>query len=78
MVKAIINTTGINRVSVNKTEQTIARTVTLNPQLSSSNFLRSLNDVNSTSLLDNDTIVYDATSDKFITKKLPLIDGGTF
>jgi hypothetical protein len=78
MVKAIINTTGINRVSINKTDQTIARTVTLNPQVSSSNFLRSLNDVNSSSLLNNDTLVYDAASDKFVTKKLPSIDGGTF
>lgn len=78
MVKAIINTTGINRVSVNKTDQTIARTVTLNPQVLSSNFLRSLNDVDSSSLSDNDTIVYDATSDKFVTRNLPFIDGGTF
>lgn len=78
MVKATINTTGINRVSINKQQQEIVRTVTLNPQATTINSLRGLNDVDATSLLNNDTVVYDATSDKFVVKALPIIDGGTF
>lgn len=78
MVKATINTTGINRVSINKTEQTVARTVTLNPQSISINSLRGLNDVDATSLINNDTVVYDIATDKFVVKTLPNIDGGTF
>jgi hypothetical protein len=78
MVKATINTTGINRVSINKTEQTVARTVTLNPQSITINSLRGLNDVDATSLINNDTVVYDIATDKFVVKTLPNIDGGTF
>lgn len=78
MVKATINTTGINRVSINKQQQEIVRTLTLNPQSITINSLRGLNDVDATTLLNNETVVYDSASDKFIVKNLPLIDGGTF
>ena len=73
-------TTNNYRVSINKTNQTIARTVTINPQVGgSTNLLRSLNDVDiSDGLQDNETLVYDETSDKFIVKALPIINGGTF
>jgi hypothetical protein len=78
MVKATINTTGINRVSINKQQQETVRTLTLNPQSIVINSLRGLNDVDATTLLNNETVVYDSASDKFIVKTLPLIDGGSF
>lgn len=41
-------------------------------------FLRNLRDVNSQTLSDNATVVYESGSDKFVVKELPIINGGTF
>lgn len=40
--------------------------------------LRNLKDVDATSLDNNETVVYDEASGKFIIKELPIINGGTF
>lgn len=40
--------------------------------------LRGLNDVIATSLDNNDSLIYDAASDRFIVKEIPIIKGGTF
>lgn len=72
--KATINTTGINHVSINKQQQNIVRTVTLSPETT----LRGLHDVDATTILNNDTVVYDSSSDKFVVRNILLVDGGTF
>lgn len=40
--------------------------------------LRKLRDVDASSLDDNETIVYDEQSDKFVVEQLPIMDGGEF
>jgi hypothetical protein len=40
--------------------------------------LRQLKDVDATSLDNNETIVYDGVSGKFVIKELPIINGGEF
>ena len=40
--------------------------------------LRELKDVDTTSVDNNETLVYDETSGKFVIKELPIINGGTF
>ena len=76
--KATINTTGINHVSINKQQQNIVRTVTLSPETITINSLRGLHDVDATTILNNDTVVYDSSSDKFVVRNILLVDGGTF
>lgn len=76
MIKATVNTTGINRVSIKNKQSNIVKTITINPDVATG--LRELNDVNATSLNNNDTVVYDSASDKFIVKELPVLNGGTF
>ena len=40
--------------------------------------LRQLKDVDATHLVDGETVVYDAASDKFKVEILPKVDGGEF
>lgn len=40
--------------------------------------LRKLKDVDATHLVDNETIVYDEASGKFVVEELPIINGGEF
>jgi hypothetical protein len=37
-----------------------------------------LKDVDATSVDNNETIVYDEVSGKFVVKEIPIINGGTF
>lgn len=65
------------KLSINNQQRETIRTVGIgigiaNPSLST------LSDVDATSKNDNDTIVYDATRDKFVVKSLPILNGGTF
>ena len=40
--------------------------------------LRELKDVDASSIDNNETVVYDEVSGKFVIKELPIINGGTF
>lgn len=77
-VKATVISTAKNRVSINNTQRAEVRTVGIIPSTSLVNTLRGLSDVDATSLANNNTLVYDAASDKFIVKELPELNGGTF
>lgn len=79
--RVLITTPPGNRVVVNAQRQKVIRSVGLAPsgtQIESSTQLRDLTDVNATSLDSNDTLVYDSSTDKFIVKVLPDINGGDF
>ena len=39
---------------------------------------RQLKDVDATHMVDGETVVYDAASDKFKVETLPIVDGGEF
>jgi len=75
-VKATVISTTKNRVSINNTQRAEVRTVGIIP--STFNTLRGLSDVDATSLANNNILVYDSASDKFIVKELPVLNGGTF
>jgi hypothetical protein len=40
--------------------------------------IRELRDVDSSDVDNNETLVYDETSGKFIVREIPIINGGTF
>jgi len=76
-IKVSLNTTGGNRVSINKQDSTRIRTV----GISSStlfNEIEDLLDVDASDADDGETIVYDAATGKYVVKVLPNLDGGTF
>jgi hypothetical protein len=76
-VKATVVSVPKTRVSINNPQRAEIRTVGIQPS-TLANSLRGLDDVNATSLNNNDTVVYDSASDKFIVKELPVLNGGTF
>ena len=67
-----------NRISINVQQQSEIKSVGLVGKGGSAQYLAQLNDVDATSLDNNETIVYDEASGKFIVKELPIINGGTF
>jgi hypothetical protein len=77
-VKATVISTPKNRVSINNPQRAEIRTVGITPSTTLVNSLRGLSDVNATSLANNNTVVYDSASDKFVVKELPVLNGGTF
>lgn len=52
--------------------------ITINTKGSRIETLRELKDVDSTDADNNETLVYDEVSGKFVVKELPIINGGTF
>lgn len=64
------------RVSINSQQQKTVRTVGI--ASASTNKLESLTDVDASDSDNNETLVYDATSGKYVIKTLPSVDGGTF
>lgn len=73
-IKATINTTGKYRVSINKKPQYNVKTYNV-PAV---NKLSQLLDVDASNPNNNETLVYDAVSGKYVIKELPVINGGTF
>jgi hypothetical protein len=77
-VKATVISTSKNRVSINNPQRSEIRTIGIAPTTSLINSFKGLNDVDATSLANNNTVVYDSASDKFVVKELPVLNGGTF
>ena len=73
-IKAIINSTGKNRVSIDTQKRVEVKTA-LVPAV---NKLTQLIDVDASDSDNNETLVYDADSGKYVIKALPIINGGTF
>jgi hypothetical protein len=67
-----------SRISVNGIDRKYVRTVGIAPALSPVNNLNDLLDVDADTPDNNETLVYDEASGKYIVKTLPVIDGGTF
>jgi hypothetical protein len=76
-IKAVISSVTKNRISINKQERDVVRTVALGGGGGSST-LEGLSDVISTNKANNHTLVYDAVSEKYVVKELPVLDGGTY
>jgi hypothetical protein len=77
-VKVTLVSDAKNRISINSQQRKTVRTVSVTPDLSSISTLGSLSDVNATDPNENETLVYDEASGKYIVKTLPNISGGTF
>lgn len=56
----------------------IAPAGTVEHNITGANNLIELQDVDASSLDNNETLVYDENSDTFIIKELPVLKGGTF
>jgi len=68
MVRAVLGNNNGLSANINKNNAGAQRVTVQTPSISTANSLRSLTDVNATSLTDGALIQYDATSDKFITR----------
>jgi len=78
-IKAVISSVTKNRISINKQERDVVRTVALGGGGGGgSSTLEGLSDVISTNKANNHTLVYDAASEKYVVKELPVLNGGTF
>ena len=62
------------RVSINSQQQNSIKTVSVGAATK----LTNLFDVDTSDADNNETLVYDATSNKYVIKTLPVVDGGSF
>jgi hypothetical protein len=76
-IKVTVQSTPKNRISINKQNRETVRTIGVSTTVPV-NKLRNLVDVDSTSLDDGETVVYDSDTNQFIIKELPRVNGGTF
>jgi hypothetical protein len=76
-IRVTVNSVPKNRVSINTKRAETVRTVAIVPQQASS-FLSGLLDVDARNPDNNDTLVYDAATGKYVVKELPVLNGGTF
>lgn len=76
-IKVLVNSTGSNRVSINNQQRKTIRTVGISAT-SQIDELAELKDVDATDPDNNETLVYDASSQKYVVKTLPVIDGGSY
>lgn len=65
-----VRTTPKNRISINNMAGA--------GQGTGAQYLTQLRDVDATELANNNTLVYDAVSGKFVVEDLPIINGGEF
>jgi hypothetical protein len=78
-IKAYISSTGGSRVSINNQQRQTVRTVGVQADTSSLiGTLAALTDVDATDPNNNEVLVYDEASGKYVIKELPVINGGTF
>jgi hypothetical protein len=74
--KVVVRSSAPNRISINNQQSKTVRTVAI--ASASTNKLESLTDVDASNPDNNETLVYDASSGKYVIKQLPVVDGGTF
>jgi hypothetical protein len=77
-IKATVNSAGKYRVAISTEKRREVRTVAITPLAQASNYLAGLLDVDATNPDNNETLVYDAGSGKYVVKELPVVNGGTF
>jgi hypothetical protein len=77
-IKVTVVSDNKNRISINNQNRTSIRTVAIMPDISASGSLASLSDVDASDPDNNETLVYDEASGKYVVKTLPNINGGTF
>jgi hypothetical protein len=73
----IVKTQPKNRISINNQQHGTIHVAT-SALGGGAKRLVDLIDVDATHLADNETLVYDAVSGKFVVEILPIVNGGTF
>lgn len=76
-IRVTVNSIEKNRVSINAEKRQVIRTVAVQPNQLVNN-LKNLDDVDATEASQNETLVYDENTQKFVAKELPILNGGTF
>jgi len=77
MVKAVLGSNNGLSANINKNNSGAQQVSVTTPSISTANSLRSLTDVNATTLSDGALIQYDLSTDKFITKTEISTETGT-
>jgi hypothetical protein len=79
-IRVSVNSIPTSRVSINTQQRSSVRTVLIPVEDFRDNrdALVNLTDVDASDVDNNETLVYDEQSGKFVIKTLPIIDGGTF
>lgn len=72
--KVTVNSSSPYRVTINNQQQKTVRSIAVGSVTN----LASLTDVDASDADNNETIVYDSASGKYVVKTLPSLDGGTF
>ncbi len=76
-IKVTVNSVPKNRVSINTRKQETVRSIGIGtPQ--ADRFLAGLLDVDASDPDNNETLVYDASTGKYVVRELPSLNGGTF
>jgi hypothetical protein len=73
-IKVLVNSTPRDRISINTQSRSTVRTI----GVGATTRLGSLTDVDASDPDNNETLVYDAATDKYVVKTLPVVNGGTF
>jgi hypothetical protein len=76
-IKVLVNSVGSNRVSINNQQRKTVRTVGISAS-SQVDTLAELRDVDASDPNNNETLVYDSATQKYVIKTLPVIDGGSY
>lgn len=80
MSKITVTTTPKNRISINNRQRGTVKTVSVGGLGGGVGIDRitELTDVDASDVDNNETLVYDEGSGKFVIRELPIINGGTF
>jgi hypothetical protein len=76
-IKVTVNSVPTTRVSVNDQKRETIRTVGIGLGIQNPSII-TLSDVDASSKNDNDTLVYNASTGKFVVTGIPTLNGGTF
>jgi len=79
-VRVTVNSIAKTRVSINNQQRDTIRTVGVAPSATDLGVdrLTQLVDVDASDSENNETLVYDSTSQKYVVKTLPSVNGGSF
>lgn len=75
-IKVTVNSVPKTRISINNQQRSTIRTVGIVPEVTG--HLSELEDVDASDPDNNETLVYDATTGKYVVKTLPIVDGGSY
>lgn len=76
--KVSVVTRPSNRISIDSQQRMMIRYVSQGASPNGASRLAQLTDVDTNNKANNDVLVYDEATNKYISKPIPLVDGGAF